>query len=163
MSQSKFKRRFEVKYRGADMTCIRAQEFITLTRDIYTVKEYLTKFNHLIRYALEVASTERGPIEKFFYKLDLTIARDNITRAQPPQTYDKALSRALRVEVFVKRIYGQSSTQIVPLLSLIPTLVPLQQASSSSALIQRGPPLEIKRKRPFQAKGNKKGRKSGKK
>lgn len=43
-------------------------------------------------------------MEKFVYNLDPTIAQDVITSTQFPQTYGKAL----RVEVFIKKIYGQT-------------------------------------------------------
>lgn len=83
--------------------------------------------------------------------------------SQLPQTYSGALSRALRVEVFIKRMYGQNSTQAMPPLSLILSPVPLQQVSSSNTPIQRGHSLEKKGKRPFQAKASKKGQRSNKK
>lgn len=49
MSKSEFKKRFEVEYKRVDVACIRAHEFLILIKGIYTMKEYLNKFNHLIR------------------------------------------------------------------------------------------------------------------
>lgn len=45
-------------------------------------------------------------MNKFVYRLNPVIAQDVMIEAQPPQTYSKALSRALKVKVFVKKIYG---------------------------------------------------------
>lgn len=126
-------------------------------------KRYSTKFNHLATYALKIANTERGQMEKFIYGFDLVIARDVTIETQSPKKYGKVLSKALRVNVFVRKMYGQSSIKTVPLSSLIPVLVLLQQVSSSNTPIQRGLSLKKKEKKPFKARGNKKGYKSNKK
>lgn len=44
-------------------------------------------------YALEIANTKRGQIEKFIYRLDLAIAKDVTIEAQPPQTYSKVRAK----------------------------------------------------------------------
>lgn len=56
MSWLEFRKRFEAEYKRADVTCIRAQKFLTLTQATDFVKECSTKFNHLARYALEIAN-----------------------------------------------------------------------------------------------------------
>lgn len=44
------------------------------------MKEYSTRFNHIIRYAPEIANTEKIWMEKFVYRLNPNIAQDVITR-----------------------------------------------------------------------------------
>lgn len=39
-----FSKRFEAKYKGTYVTCIMAQEFITLSKGSNSVKEYANKF-----------------------------------------------------------------------------------------------------------------------
>ena len=109
MTWTEFRCRFEAEYRGVDVTCIRAHEFISLVQGTDSVKEYSTKFNQLSQYAPEIASTEMGRMQKFVYGLDPEIARDVMTGVQPPRTYAEALDRALRAEVFVRRRFGQTT------------------------------------------------------
>lgn len=49
-------------------------------------------------------------MEKFLYRFDPAITQDVMTRQQLPQTYSEALKRVLRAKVFMKRMYGQTST-----------------------------------------------------
>lgn len=72
------------QYRGVNMTYVRAQEFPTLTQGTNIVNKYPTKFNHLTRYASEIANTEKGWINKFVYGLNLAIAWEVMIKAQPP-------------------------------------------------------------------------------
>lgn len=46
ISQLEFRKRFESEYKRTNMTCIKAQEFITLTQAINSMKEYSNKFNY---------------------------------------------------------------------------------------------------------------------
>lgn len=72
------------------------------------MKEYPNKFNHLIRYATKIANTEIRQIEKYMYRFDPTITRDVMTSIQLPKTYSEALSKTLKIKVFVKWMYGQA-------------------------------------------------------
>lgn len=83
--KNQFRKRFEAKFRGSNMTCIRAQEFLTLTQGTNLVKEYSNKFNHLARYALEITNTKIGRMEKFVYGLNLAMTQDVITDTKPPR------------------------------------------------------------------------------
>lgn len=74
ISWSKFRRRFEAKCKEVDMTYIQAQKFLTLTQSVDLVKEYSNKFNHLVRYALEITNTKIRQIKKFVYGLNPIIA-----------------------------------------------------------------------------------------
>lgn len=70
MSWLEFKKRFKAECKGVDVTCINIEKFFTLTQVIDIVKEYSNKFNHLARYAPNIANTKIRGIEKFVYGFD---------------------------------------------------------------------------------------------
>lgn len=76
MSQLEFEKMFEVKHRGTNMTCIKAQKLLTLTQTIDFVKEYSNKFDHLARYTFQIAYTKIEQMKKFVYGLNPTIVQD---------------------------------------------------------------------------------------
>ncbi|XP_031278330.1 uncharacterized protein LOC116136801 [Pistacia vera] len=90
------------------------------------VKEYSIKFNSLAKFALTLVSTPQTRLERFVGGLHPTIVRDVMSHHQPSQTYSEALSRAIRVEVYLRK-----ETK----LALLPTMAssPLQLGQSSSA------------------------------
>lgn len=130
--KNQFRKRFEAKFRGSDMTCIRAQEFLILTQGTDLVKEYSNKVNHLARYTLEITNTKIGRMEKFMYGFNLAMTQDVMTDTKPPQTYSEALNRALRANIFVKRMYDQTPTQ----LALLSVSVTMLQLGSNTAQLR---------------------------
>ena len=62
-----------------------------------TVLEYLTKFERLSRYALDLINTVEKKIAKFLEGLNLIIERD-ATGVVPPVTFEEAVRRAYKFE-----------------------------------------------------------------
>ncbi|XP_031253149.1 uncharacterized protein LOC116111086, partial [Pistacia vera] len=104
MSWGDFRRLFEAEYRTADRMHEKIQEFFSLRQVISLVKEHSFGFNSLGRFAPGIESTPELRMNKFVHRLNLEIARDVMASAQPPQTYNEALERALRAEVFVNKL-----------------------------------------------------------
>lgn len=52
MTWVEFGQLFKTEYKGANVTCIRAQEFITLSQGSDSKKEYANRFNNLVRMPL---------------------------------------------------------------------------------------------------------------
>lgn len=64
-----------------------------------TVKELFTKLNALVWYAHTMAKNNKGKIETFINRLKLDIAKDVLTKDNPPRSYSKVLSKVLRSKV----------------------------------------------------------------
>lgn len=61
-----------------------------------TVMKFSTRFNSLIQYAFSVANNDKGKMKIFINRLRLNIAKDVLTRDNPPKSYSDMLNRALR-------------------------------------------------------------------
>lgn len=56
-----------------------------------TVKEFSTKLNSLVKYALSVANSNRGKLEVFLEGLGFDIAKDITMEDNLPRSFFKAL------------------------------------------------------------------------
>ncbi|XP_031248851.1 uncharacterized protein LOC116106631 [Pistacia vera] len=103
LTWSGFKELFEEQYRTADMMSSKLQEFISLQQGNMMVKEYSIKFNSLAKFAPTLVSTPQTRLERFVGGLHTTIAGDVMSSHQPSQTYSKALSKAIRAKVYLRK------------------------------------------------------------
>ena len=92
-----FKKQFGDKYVPAHVKRQKAIEFQQLIQGNMSVLEYLTKFERLSRYALDLINTVEKKIAKFFEGLNPIIERD-ATGVVPPATFEKAVKRAYKFE-----------------------------------------------------------------
>lgn len=84
-----------------------------------TVTEFSTKLNVVVQYNLGVANIDTSKIEILFNKLRSNISKDVLIRNNPPISYSKALSRALRLKVIRQKIVkekGEQPRSIAPVL-----------------------------------------------
>ena len=156
MTWADFKRVFDAEYRTADMIAVKTQEFVSLQQGTGSVKEYSTRFNSLARFAPGLVSTPRLRLDRFFQGLDPVIALHVTAGPSPPQTYAEALDRALRAEVYVRRISSSSilASGSSSRISIASALVADTRDSRASSEVSgaRG-------KRKFQQRGNRRGEK----
>jgi len=175
MTWKDFRRVFEAQYRTADVVAVKVQEFISLQQGEGSVKDYSTRFDVLASFAPGMVSTPSLRLDRFLQGLRPEIALHVLAGPQPPQTYEEALERALRLEVYVNKLPRNApSMSTPPSLTVSPIVMPSRSALPASLTISApvttsggssiGSSFRNNRgKRKFQSKASRKGWKSDKK
>ena len=157
------------------MVAVKVQEFISLQQGEGSVKDYSTRFDVLASFAPGMVSTPSLRLDRFLQGLRPEIALHVLAGPQPPQTYEEALERALRLEVYVNKLPRNAPSMSTPLSLTVPqTVMPSQSALPASLTISApvttsggssiGSSFRNNRgKRKFQSKVSRKGWKSDKK
>ncbi|XXG42071.1 hypothetical protein AAC387_Pa01g2421 [Persea americana] len=92
-----FKNQFGGKYVPAHIKRQKAIKFQQLIEGNMTILEYLTKFERLSRYALDLINTVEKKIAKFLEGLNPISERD-ATGVVPPATFEEAVRKAYKFE-----------------------------------------------------------------
>lgn len=77
---------------------IKAQEFLHLRKSNMIVREFSIKLNSLAKYALRVASLEKGKLEVFLSGLRSNIIKNVMIGNNSPKSLSEALGKTLSLE-----------------------------------------------------------------
>lgn len=96
MSCTDFQQALKSEYVLVDVICVKAQEFLHLTKRNMSIKGFSTKLNSLPKYVHGATNSERGRLDVFMGELRPNIAKDVMMRDNPPKSLSDAFGQTLR-------------------------------------------------------------------